>query len=211
MLAIDADDYGYCESYDEGIVEAALAGAIDGASAMVLRAPDPLPLLETGIAIGLHLEASAGVDEQLEAFRATFAGDPAYLDGHHHCHASEELFEPVAALAGDLGVAVRSVSAGHRERLRALGIATADRLVGRLNETGPVVPAEIAAWLRGAVPAERSVEWMVHPGRPDRASGSSYDAGRGEDLRTLLALGDRERWAAAGIRRGSLAQTTGPA
>jgi predicted glycoside hydrolase/deacetylase ChbG (UPF0249 family) len=206
MLVINADDYGYAPSYDAGILAAAEAGAIDGASVMVLREADPQPLLDAGVAVGLHLEAAASPAEQAAAFERLVGRPPDYLDGHHHAHAGAELAGEVAALAARLGVPVRSVDETHRAFLRERGVATADRLVGRLEESEPALPAEIATWLAGAAPDPLVTEWMVHPGRPDASLGSGYDAGRAEDLELLLELGDRDRWAARGIRRASLSR-----
>jgi predicted glycoside hydrolase/deacetylase ChbG (UPF0249 family) len=206
MLVINADDYGYAPAYDAGIVAAARAGAIDGASVMVLRRPDPTPVLETGVALGLHLEATAPVGEQVAAFERLVGRAPDYLDGHHHAHAGAALAEDVATVAVRLGVPVRSVDEHHRASLRERGVATPDRLLGRLVESEPALPAEIAAWLAGAEPKDGVSEWFVHPGHPDPAVGSAFDAGRAEDLALLLELGGRRRWAERGIRRGSLPQ-----
>jgi predicted glycoside hydrolase/deacetylase ChbG (UPF0249 family) len=194
-LVINADDYGYGRSYDEGIVEAARAGAIDGASAMVLRdGLDPDPLAATGIAIGLHLELDrAGLEAQIEAFEAAFGGEPDYLDGHHHCHASGPPAVEVADLARERGWPVRSVDARHRRLLRCKGVATADALVGRMRETEPVLPADIRSVLRDESSWDGVLEWVVHPGRGARDGRSSYDAGREEDLRALLDLADNPR------------------
>jgi predicted glycoside hydrolase/deacetylase ChbG (UPF0249 family) len=190
-LLISADDYGYAPTYDAGIVEAAAAGAVDAVGAMVLREPDPGPLLETGVRIGLHLEplGAAALDEQWARFHRLFGRPPAHIDGHKHCHA-----EPggtalaVARLARRHRVAVRSVGPRHRRLLRCQGIETCDRLVGRLAESEPALPAEIAAWLDGDRP-DGLTEWMVHPGRA--GGGSSYDRGREEDLELLLGLAQR--------------------
>jgi predicted glycoside hydrolase/deacetylase ChbG (UPF0249 family) len=204
VLVIDADDYGYAPAYDAGIVEAARAGAIDGASVMAMRRPDVRPLQEAGIALGLHLERHPAPAEQAAAFAALAGGPPAYLDGHHHVHADDALAEAVGNLALELEVPVRSVDAAHRRALRARGIPTPDRLVGRLVESEPALPSEIAAWLAGSNPAPGVTEWLVHPGHPDASAGSAYDGGRGEDLALLLELGDRGRWAERGISRCSL-------
>jgi predicted glycoside hydrolase/deacetylase ChbG (UPF0249 family) len=150
------------------------------------------------------------VDAQAAAFEELAGRAPEYVDGHHHVHASARLAEDVAALAARLGVPVRSVDDAHRAFLRDRGVATPDRLVGRMEETEPVLPAEIAAWLAGDAPAAGVTEWFVHPGRPDPAVGSGYDAGRAEDLALLLELGGRERWAARGIRRESLPRALAP-
>jgi predicted glycoside hydrolase/deacetylase ChbG (UPF0249 family) len=206
MLVVIADDYGYAPAYDAGIVEAARAETIDGVSVMAMRGPDPGPLLAAGIPCGLHLEADPSPAEQAVAFERLVGRAPAHLDGHRHVHRSEELAEPVAALALRLGVPVRSVDDAHRAFLRERGVPTPDRLLGRLEESEPALPPEIAAWLGGAAQPPGVSEWLVHPGHPDPATGSAYDAGRAEDLALLLELGDRRSWAERGIRRGSLAR-----
>jgi chitin disaccharide deacetylase len=208
-LIINADDYGYNRRYDEGIVEAAAAGAVDSVSVMMARNPlDPKPLLDTGVETGLHLdlplELTAGeragpreqdvalriLREQLEAFEAAMGRPPAYLDGHHNCHAHTGLAGPVARAARELGLPVRSIDAAHRRILRREGAATPDRLVGRYSEEPEgALPAELRPAVEGdgALPPGVT-EWMVHPGHPDPDSGSGYDLAREEDLDLLLSL-----------------------
>ena len=190
-LIISADDYGYAPGYDRGILEAARAGAIDAASAMVLRRCDPAPLLDTGTEIGLHLEigrdapraeAEHELGRQLLEFERLFKRPPAFIDGHHHCHAMPHAAAVVAGAAAAAGIPVRSVSEGHRSLLRAEGVATPDLLVGRLGPEEPARPAELDR-LPGGV-----TEWMVHPGHADPAIGSAFDAEREEDLALLLAF-----------------------
>ena len=194
-----ADDYGYSRRYDEGILRAAAVRAIDAAGAMVLRDPDPGPLLAAGIEIGLHVEvpeqappsaaaAARLLDEQLRRFEQLFGGPPDYLDGHHQRHAEPPLRGAVAALGAELGVRVRSVDPDHREALRGAGAATPDRLIGRSRPEGPLVPLQIAAVEGGGAPLPGLTEWMVHPGLPDPSSGSTYDAARQEDLDEVLRL-----------------------
>ncbi len=197
-LIVTADDYGYSARYDEGILQAARAGAIDAASAMALRdAGNPAPLLETGVEVGLHLElaaelsaegATAGCRDQLTTFERRFRRPPDYIDGHHHCHAREPAASIVAELALALGVRVRSISPEHRNSLRALGVPTPDRLIGRYEETEPVIPAEVTAVAAGDEPPDGITEWMTHPGLADPGAGSSFDAGREGDLDVLLRL-----------------------
>jgi predicted glycoside hydrolase/deacetylase ChbG (UPF0249 family) len=187
-LRIVADDYGYADPYDAGILAAARAGAIDAVSAMVLRDPDPAPLLESGVEIGLHLEplGLAPLDQQWKRFEDVFARAPAHVDGHKHCHAAPGgPALAVAKLARTRGIVVRSVSPRHRRLLRCQGVATPDRLVGRLSEDEPALPSEISAWLDGR-PPEGLTEWMVHPGYA--GGGSSFDRGREQDLELLLEL-----------------------
>jgi predicted glycoside hydrolase/deacetylase ChbG (UPF0249 family) len=217
-LIITADDYGYRRSYDGGILEAAQAGALDAVSAMVLRKGcDPVPLLETGVEVGLHLElpewrgdlrhsagpgdreaAIAALSNQLRRFGKLFGRPPAHLDGHYHCHAAPGLAAAVGRVAREQRLPVRSVTARHRRLLRCQGVPTPDRLVGRLDEDEPALPAEIRAVARGEGELPPGVtEWMVHPGRSDPASGSAYDRGRAEELDLLLRLGLAPALAAA--------------
>ena len=193
-LRITADDYGYHRRYDAGILVAAEAGVIDAVSAMVLRDLDPEPLLATAVSVGLHLEPLRGapLEEQWRRFEGAFGRPPAHLDGHKHCHAAPGgPALAVAKLARARGVAVRSISPRHRRLLRCQGVATADRLVGRLSEEEPALPGEIAAWLDGRPPAG-ATEWMVHPGHP--GGPSSFDRGREEELELLLELGRGAPW-----------------
>jgi predicted glycoside hydrolase/deacetylase ChbG (UPF0249 family) len=205
-LTIVADDFGMCAGYDRGMLEAARAGAIDGASVMVRRSGGRLEaLLAAGIDVGLHLEAeeegrgltTAELTSQLAAFERLAGRAPDHLDGHHHCHAGAAIAGRVAELAAHRGIPVRAVGAEHRQLLRSAGARTFDLLVGRYGEDEPVVPAELI----GCPPVVGSIEWMVHPGHPDPASGSSYDAGRGEDLDALLSF--RPEPGFARVRRSS--------
>ena len=163
VLLITADDYGYASTYDTGIAEAARAGAIDNTSAMVLRGElDPAALEGTGVTVGLHLELDrATLNEQVELFEEAFGREPAYLDGHHHCHARGRPAVEVANLARERGWPVRSVDARHRRLLRCKGVVTADRLVGRMHESEPVLPVEVGSEWRGVL------EW-VDPSGPRR-------------------------------------------
>ena len=209
VLIVTADDYGYSPRYDRGILEAAREGAVDAVSAMVWGpAFDPGPLAENGVEVGLHLElppqvtrpwgargferrvAGWALDAQLERFAAMFGRQPAYLDGHHHCHAcSGEAAAVVAMAARERGVPVRSVAPGHRSLLRRARVATPDLLVGRTDPGAPVMPEELRDAIEGTGELPPGVtEWMVHPGYADPASGSSYDAEREEDLDLLLRL-----------------------
>ena len=123
-LIITADDYGYSPSYDEGIVEAATARAVDSVSVMVKRGPlDVDPLLATEVELGLHLELAEGeragaaeredalreLERQLSLFEAALGRPPAYLDGHRHCHARPGLAEALGREAALRGLPVLSL------------------------------------------------------------------------------------------------------
>jgi len=205
-LIITADDYGYSRRYDAGILEAARAGALDSVGAMVERPSlDAAALLESGVEVGLHLEldapdgapragpgerraAEAALEGQFERFAEAFERPPAYLDGHHHCHAREGLGVVVCDFAIAHELPVRSIHPRHRRLLRCRGVATPDLLVGRLDQTHAALPPELEAPAGPAGRGHMVIEWMVHPGRANPSGGSSYDAGREEDLELLLAF-----------------------
>jgi predicted glycoside hydrolase/deacetylase ChbG (UPF0249 family) len=203
-LIVTADDYGYRPSYDEGILEAGDARAVDAVSAMVTRdGCRPEPLLATGVEIGLHLELPeedprtaregseavlTALGEQLRRFEGLFGRPAAYLDGHHHCHARSEVAEAVARVAAERSLPLRSINAAHRRLLRRMGVATPDRLVGRLTEREPAVPHELRPAIDGGELPPGITEWMVHPGHADPGSSSDYDLGRAEDLDLVLGL-----------------------
>jgi predicted glycoside hydrolase/deacetylase ChbG (UPF0249 family) len=192
-LLITADDYGYSPEYNRGILEAARAGAIDAAGAMVCRPwCDPGPLVESGAEAGLHIEATEDLGRQLERFERLFGRPPAFLDGHHHCHADPGLEPGVIEAALRTGARIRSVDASQRQRLRDAGAATPERLVGRLEAAEPALPPAVATVVAGADPPAGTTEWMTHPGRRDPALGSAYDEGREADLELLLRLAEEE-------------------
>ena len=200
-LIITADDYGYWPSYNEGILAAIEAGAVNSVSARVDREfCDPEPLLESGVEVGLHLEfegrwgprsaapARTNLRVQMDRFVDLFGRWPAYLDGHHHCHARPELATPVLQAAKAMNVPVRSVSRDHRQWLQERGVATPDLLIGRMRTNEPAEPPELRSLPPGVT------EWMAHPGYPDSESGSEYDIARREDLDELLRAHVRERF-----------------
>jgi predicted glycoside hydrolase/deacetylase ChbG (UPF0249 family) len=205
-LIITADDWGYSRRYNAGIEEAARAGAVDAVSAMVLRpACDPAPILECGVEVGLHLELPEATAHrevfdlprrQADAFERTFGVLPAYIDGHHHCHATLPLATAAEDMAVELRVPLRAVGEDHRFRLEERGIPCPQRLVGRLDEGMPALPRVLAEALEGEALPWGATEWVVHPGRRDPEAGSSYDRGREEDLALLLRLAHDESLAA---------------
>jgi predicted glycoside hydrolase/deacetylase ChbG (UPF0249 family) len=208
-LIVTADDWGYSRRYNEGIADAARTGAVDAVSALVLRpACDPAPILESGVEVGLHLEQpeSGSRREVLDAprrqadeFTRIFGAPPAYIDGHHHCHATLPIATATEDLALELRVPVRAVGEDHRFRLEERGIASADRMIGRMNQREPALPRLLADALEEETLPWGTTEWVVHPGRSDPDSGSSYDRGREEDLALVLQLAEDETLAGARV------------
>jgi predicted glycoside hydrolase/deacetylase ChbG (UPF0249 family) len=206
-LIVTADDWGYSARYNEGIEEAARARAVDAVSVLVLRpACDPAPLLEAGVEIGLHLELpeGAGHDEallaprrQAEAFERLFGAPPAYIDGHHHCHAALPIATAAEDLALELRVPMRAVGEDHRFRLEERRIPSADRLIGRMHEGEPALPQLLVEAIEEEAMPWGTTEWAVHPGHSDPDGDSSYDNGREVDLALLLRLNDDQTLAGA--------------
>ncbi len=201
FLIVSADDYGYWPSYNEGILAAVEAGAVDAVSVMTERDYcDPAPLLDSGVEIGLHIEfegrwgprsggpAKNSLRVQLDRFVDLFRRWPSFLDGHHHCHARPELATPVMQAALQMSVPVRSVSRDHRQWLSERGIRTPNTLLGRTTSSEPVEPPLLRDLPAGVT------EWMVHPGYPDSDSGSEYDLARREDLDMVTRARVRERF-----------------
>jgi predicted glycoside hydrolase/deacetylase ChbG (UPF0249 family) len=198
-LIITADDFGYSPRYDEGILEAARAGAVDAVSVLV-RGGAVGSLAQAKVEIGLHLDISAKrseamreAQEQVRRFEELFGAPPAYLDGHHHSHAAPSVAAGVGQLARELGAPVRSVDDRHRRLLRALGVNTQDHVIGRLDQSEPVMPPEIQSVLDGGALPSGVTEWIVHPGHMDPSAGSRYDTGRGEDLALVLDLANNRK------------------
>jgi predicted glycoside hydrolase/deacetylase ChbG (UPF0249 family) len=197
-LIITADDWGYSTRYNAGIEKAVRAEAVDAVSVMVTRpACDPVPLLECGVEMGLHLELAEDTAprelmdlprRQADAFERLFGVSPSYIDGHRHCHAQLPLATAVEDLAMELRVPLRAVGEDHRFRLEERGIACPHRVVGRMEEDQPALPRVLADALEGEALPWGSTEWIVHPGHCDPAAGSSYDRGREEDLALVLQL-----------------------
>jgi hypothetical protein len=211
-LIVTADDWGYSPRYNEGIEQAARAGAVDAVSVMVLReAADPKPLLDCGVEVGLHLELpeSSGRIAVLEAprrqadeFAQKFGRPPAFIDGHHHCHAALPIATAAEDLALEMRLPVRAVGEDHRFRLEERGISSPDRIVGRLHEHEPPLPRVLSdAMKEGALPWGVT-EWVVHPGMSDPNSGSDYDCGREEDLTLLLEIAENELLSGARATHG---------
>jgi predicted glycoside hydrolase/deacetylase ChbG (UPF0249 family) len=135
-LIVNADDLGYTDGVNAGIVEAHSRGVVTSASMMVRRsaASDAACLSADhhGLAVGLHIdigqwdyesgewtlayahcspEDEAAVERecaaQLEAFRALLGRDPTHLDSHQHVHRSEPVASVAARMASQLGVPLR--------------------------------------------------------------------------------------------------------
>lgn len=133
-LIVNADDFGYSEGVNRGIVEAYEHGIVTSASLMVNR-PGTVQAAAYAyhhdqLDLGLHVDlgrwrvrwrlwpstgaekrlvaAVAGdVAAQLDRFRQLVGRDPTHLDSHHHRHRIDLLQPVFVALARELDVPLR--------------------------------------------------------------------------------------------------------
>ena len=199
LLIVTADDYGYWPAYNDGIVEAIEAGALDAVSAMVDREYcDPEPLLESGVEIGLHIEfegrwgprsggpAKTSLRVQLDRFVDLFHRWPSFLNGHKHCHARPELATPVLIAAEQIGVPVRSVSPDHRQWLQERHIPTPDALIGRDRSSDDESERRNPDDAR-SFPIAQASQAVLIPAAASRASASTISARATPDPRASAA------------------------
>ncbi|BDG07734.1 carbohydrate deacetylase [Anaeromyxobacter paludicola] len=194
-LVVNADDLGYDPEIDRGILEAARAGAVTSATAMVDTPFVARALAEApaSLGVGLHLVLAPGLEgdalarevaRQLARFEALRGRPPTHLDGHKHAHLRPGALEAVAAAAKANGLPVRSTDAASRARLRDLGVRTADAFLG----DAALRPCWTADRLLAALArvGEGTTELMAHPGYRPAVARTSFGAEREEELRALL-------------------------
>ncbi len=130
---------------------------------------------------------------------------PQFIDGHRHCHAEPRMALAVIPIARELGCPGAGDQPAASSAAPQRGSAD-DRPPRRAHVRTPrrAAAGDRALAQSGERSSAGTTEWVVHPGYRDPESGSSYDAGRPEDLALLLELGDRDRWRAAGIERSAL-------
>ncbi len=146
QLIINADDFGYSDATNRGIIQCRRHGVLTSASLMVL-APAAAQAAQYAaddpeLSLGLHLElgewalradqwvqtkvvvpledSSAVKDEiqrQLTAFRQWTGQDPTHLDSHQHVHQRLAVKTIMREVADNLGVVLR----GDSDAVRFLG------------------------------------------------------------------------------------------
>ena len=142
-LIVNADDFGWCEGVNEGIIEAHLRGIVTSTSLMVrppaARAAAALARKHPTLDVGLHIDlgewmmhngewetlytvvtsddplAIVGeIHKQVEAFHALLGSYPTHLDSHQHIHLQEPVRSVVMEIGRTLGVPVRHATPGVR-------------------------------------------------------------------------------------------------
>jgi len=136
-LVVNADDFGYTEGINRGILDAHVNGIVTSASLMVERpaAAHAVALARESprLGLGLHVEvkrwwtssfprrgsarsadavkrcAREDVRRQLDLFRALLGREPSHLDSHHHRHMAELVRPAFEELADELTIPLRRV------------------------------------------------------------------------------------------------------
>jgi predicted glycoside hydrolase/deacetylase ChbG (UPF0249 family) len=136
---------------------------------------------------------------QVERFMDLFRRPPTHLDTHHHVGMLSPVRESVLALAGSVGVPVRSQDATARARARSAGLKTPEHFFGESGPGAYWTPARTLAHLRALPPG--TSEFMAHPGWfDDDLAGSRYARPRETELIGLGTSMARAAAAALGIR-----------
>lgn len=112
-------------------------------------------------------DVDAEVDAQVDRFIALIGRRPTHLDTHHHVGLLSPMRETVLAVAGRLGLPVRSQDALARARARSAGLRTPDHFFGESGPDAYWTGARTLARLRALPPGVS--EFMSHPGRFDDA------------------------------------------
>jgi chitin disaccharide deacetylase len=212
-LVVNADDFGFAQGVNEGIIEAHVDGIVTSTSLMVLR---PAAEAAVGLAedhpelsIGMHFEDDGNADlhqpaqakrafiAQLERFRDLLGRDPTHVDSHHHVHAQH--LGTFGSLVEPLGVPLR-----HDGGVPYIG-----------DFWGQPDPSHVgSAFLRQLIEAqvgEGVSELGCHPARISEDLRSSYVHERALELRTLTEPGLREKLESTGVSLVSFAAWRPPA
>jgi chitin disaccharide deacetylase len=126
-LIVNADDLGYTEPVNRGILEAHERGIVTSASLMVDRdaARDGVERArDSGLSVGLHAELDDVPPErcddelrrQLARFEELVGARPTHVDSHHHTHRSPALSGVFAAFAAREGLPARDLAVRHEPR-----------------------------------------------------------------------------------------------
>jgi predicted glycoside hydrolase/deacetylase ChbG (UPF0249 family) len=136
-LIVNADDFGYSDSVNRGIIDAHDKGIVTSASLMVER-PAALEAADRArerprLGLGLHVEvgrwraswlpkrgsarsaaivarrAAEDLRRQLDRFRLLVGRDPSHLDSHQHRHLAELVRPSFEEVAAELGIPLRRV------------------------------------------------------------------------------------------------------
>jgi hypothetical protein len=203
-----ADDLGYDPAIDEGILEAHRDGVVTATSALVDGpfAEAALATAPRSLAVGLHLRlppdvgseaAEAEIRRQLQRFAALRGAPPAHVDGHRHVHAEPAVLEALLRVAVPLGLRVRALDEGMRDRIRAAGGRACDGFVGDAALRPCWTPERLAAAVRALPPGTSEV--MMHPGHAPSHVVTGFGPEREIELAAAVDPGVRKAFRDAGV------------
>lgn len=224
-VILNADDFGYDPAVSRGIEQAMRAGVVSSTTMMV-NTPhsEEAATRAKGLSIGLHLnlarwrsisrpshefvEAQAhGLDAafveaetlaQLDRLQ-TLVGRPAtHIDVHKHLHTVSAVLDGLGRAAKARGLPVRSIDAGMRQQLRALGVRTNDVFIGDAGKAAWWTMEQFAQVVQ-SLPGEGVVELMCHPGFAPTQVTSGYSAQREVELATFCARESKALLEARGV------------
>lgn len=128
-LIVNADDFGYAQGVNQGIIAAHEHGIVLSTSLMIdmpsAAAAASLAKAHPGLGVGLHFAVTDNngpkidlfdlaaiakeLDRQYERCRRVLGRSPTHLDSHHHVHLRKELAPLVADWAAKHDLPVRSL------------------------------------------------------------------------------------------------------
>ncbi len=172
---MNADDLGYTEGVNRGILEAHERGIVTSASLMVDR-PAAAHGVELAagsprLAVGLHAVVDGiqpercddELERQLARFRELVGSEPTHVDSHHHTHRDRNLLPAFEALADRYALPLRDRAAPHCGDFYgepAIGVARLLEVLDRLGDGTTELGCHpgYAAGLESTYTAEREVE-----------------------------------------------------
>lgn len=224
-VILNADDFGYDPAVSRGIEQAMRAGVVSSTTMMV-NTPhsEEAATRAKGLSIGLHLNLARwrsvcrpshefiegqahGLDAafveaetlaQLDRLQ-TLVGRPAtHIDVHKHLHTISAVLDGLGRAAKARGLPVRSIDAGMRQQLLALGVRTNDVFIGDAGKAAWWTMEQFAQVVQ-SLPGEGVVELMCHPGFAPTQVTSGYSAQREVELATFCARESKALLEARGV------------
>jgi predicted glycoside hydrolase/deacetylase ChbG (UPF0249 family) len=203
LLIVNADDLGATLGTNRGIMEAHLRGIVTSASLLVNGAGSAeaaeIAELAPELSVGLHADldgvppeqVTASLERQLDRFEALTGAEPTHLDTHHDTHRQPRVYPAVVEFARRHALRLR----GHAR------IRVCTKFYGQWGGETHLEQISVTGLERVLADVEDLVtELTCHPGYPDAALRSSYDAEREAEVRTLCDPAARDLVARLGFR-----------
>jgi predicted glycoside hydrolase/deacetylase ChbG (UPF0249 family) len=225
-LIVNADDFGYTESVNRGILHAHDKGIVTSASLMVERPAAAEAAAQAHerprLGVGLHVEVSRwrtsrfprrrsarssdavrrwareDLRRQLDRFRLLVGREPSHLDSHQHRHLAELVRPAFEEVADELGIPLRRLD----PHVRFCGDFYGHDGRGRPDHEAISVDALIR--LIGNIEG-RVTELCCHPGYADGLD-DWYRTEREQEVRALCHPGVRRVIEREGVRLCSFAE-----